>query len=88
MSESVSGEFTAWHSIDGRWMTGADPVWSAWTEDTEESVFYKLGYRQLFSVGNRFDAGFTVWEHKDRSRHVIATGTGRMHKAFLRRRGT
>jgi hypothetical protein len=75
-------EFTAWHYKQGQWVTGPDPVWAAWTDGDEESMFLRLGYRELFSVGDRFGAGFTVWEHGDRSRHVIATGIDECTRFF------
>jgi hypothetical protein len=61
----------AWHYSDGKWLLGDDPLIDALldAQSTDSrtpttDVLRKLGYLEIFSVGQRWQAGFELWERE------------------------
>jgi hypothetical protein len=68
----------AWHYSDGRWTLGDDPLMDALLAAQvidklagQPEVLPKLGYVHLLNVGQRWQAGFELWEHAHGSALII-----------------
>jgi len=68
----------AWHYSDGKWALGDDLLLDALLDAqvTDKlagpaEVLPKLGYTQLLSVGQRWQAGFELWERENGSALII-----------------
>ena len=68
----------AWHYSDGKWALGYDPLLDAMLDAQAANrrtpttdVLRKLGYLEIFSVGQRWQAGFELWEREDGSALII-----------------
>jgi hypothetical protein len=62
----------AWHYSDGKWALGDDPLLDALLDAQAAdqraptpAVLRKLEYLKIFSVGQRWQAGFELWECED-----------------------
>ena len=78
----------AWHYSDGKWTLGDDLLLDALLDAqvTDKlagptEVLPKLGYMQLLSVGQRWQAGFELWEREDGSALII-TGEDEETRCF------
>jgi hypothetical protein len=68
----------AWHYSDGKWTLGDDPMLDLLLDVQvtdkhfgPDDALRALGYEQLLSVGNRWQAGFELYECEDGSALII-----------------
>jgi hypothetical protein len=68
----------AWHYSDGKWILEDDPLMDALMDAQAADqrthppdALHELGYLEIFSVGQRWQAGFELWEREDGSALII-----------------
>lgn len=78
----------AWHYSDGKWALGDDPLLDALLDaqvvdqrTRPTDVLRRLGYMDILNVGQRWQAGFELWEREDGSALII-TGQDEDTRSF------